>query len=117
MGRLLLQHVLRLEEPSRTGTENPENRLTTDSVLTGYHTSVCKPSGDMMREVADDRGQHSGFRFVDATHDGKEVNCGFEGAGEQTGSGEKQVSYGRRLEIESRGRGPVALEDLEVKMR
>ena len=53
-----------------------------DSVLTGYHASVCEPSGYVMREVADDSGQHSGFRFVDATHDCKKVNCGLEGAGE-----------------------------------
>lgn len=64
-----------------------------DSVLTRYHTSVCETGGDVVREVADDSGQHGGFRFVDAAHDGEEVDCRFKGAGEKTSSGEEEVSY------------------------
>ena len=65
----------------------------TDGVLAGDDASVREAGGYVMREIADDGGQHGGFRLVDASHDCKEIDCGFDGAGEQSGSGEEQVSY------------------------
>lgn len=88
-----------------------------DGVLARYDASVCEAGGYVVREVADDGGEDGGFRFVYAAYDGEEVDCGFEGAGEEAGSGEEEVSYGCGLEVEGRGWGPVALEDLEVEMR
>ena len=41
----------------------------------------------MVREVTDDGGEDGGFGFVDAAHYGEEVDCGFEGAGEEAGAG------------------------------
>ena len=54
----------------------------TDGVLARYDASVREAGGDVMREVADDGGQHGGFGLVDASHDCEEVDCGFDGAGE-----------------------------------
>ena len=71
-----------------------------DSVLTGYDAPVCEAGGYVVREVADDGGQDGGFGFVDSTHYCEEVDCGFEGAGEETGSGKEEISYRGRLEIE-----------------
>ena len=89
----------------------------TDGVLAGDYASVREAGGYVMREIADNGGQHGGFRLVDASHDCEEIDCGFDGAGEQSGSGEEQVSYRCGLEVEGRDGGSVALEDLEVKMR
>ena len=87
-----------------------------DGVLARDDASVCEAGGYVVREVADDGGEDGGFGFVYAAYDGEEVDCGFEGAGEETGSGEEEVSYRCGLEVEGRGRRPVALEDLEVEM-
>ena len=88
-----------------------------DGVLARYDASVREPGRYVVREVADDGGEHGGFGFVDAAHDGEEVDSGFEGAGEEASSGEEEVPYGCGLEVEGRGWGTVALEDLEVEMR
>ena len=54
----------------------------TDGVLTRYDAAVREAGGDVVREIADDGGQHGGFGLVDAAHDGEEIDGGFEGAGE-----------------------------------
>ena len=64
-----------------------------DGVLTGYDAPVCEAGGYVVREVADDGGQDGGFGFVHPAHYREEVDCGFEGAGEETGSGEEEVAY------------------------
>ena len=65
----------------------------TDGVLAGDDAAVREAGGYVVREIADDGGQHGGFGPVDAAHDCEEIDCGFEGAGEQSGAGEEQVSY------------------------
>lgn len=88
-----------------------------DGVLARDDAAVGEAGGDVVRKVADDGGEDGGFGFVDAAHDGEEVDCGFEGAGEEAGTCEEEVPDRGGLEVEGRGGGPVALEDLEVEMR
>lgn len=88
-----------------------------DGVLARDDAAVREAGRDVVREVADDGGQHGGLRLVDAAHDGEEVDGGLEGAGEEAGAGEEEVADRGGLEVEGGGRGPVALEDLEVEVR
>ena len=88
-----------------------------DGVLARDGGPVGEAGGDVVREVAADGGEDGGFGLVDAAHDGEEVDGGFEGAGEEAGAGEEEVADGGGLEVEGRGRGSVALEDLEVQVR
>ena len=62
-----------------------------DGVLTRDHATVREAGGYVVREIADDGGEDGGFGFVDAAHYGEEVDCGFEGAGEETGACEEEV--------------------------
>ncbi len=89
----------------------------TDGVLTGNDAPVREGGGDVVREVADDGGEDGGFGLVDAAHDGEKVDCGLEGSGEEAGAGKEEVAERGGLEVEGRGRGAVALEDLEVQVR
>lgn len=87
-----------------------------DGVLARDDRAVFETGGYMVREVGHNGREDGGPGLINATDDGEEVDCGFEAAGEEAGAGEEKVPDGGGLEVEGRGWGTRALEDLKVQM-
>jgi hypothetical protein len=56
-----------------------------NGVLASDGGAVCEPGADVVGEIGVDGGQ-DGDVFGDTADAGEEVDCGFEGAGEEAGS-------------------------------
>jgi hypothetical protein len=69
-----------------------------DSVLASNYRPIFQPRGNMMREIAIDSRDYIHI-FRDPCNRPKEVDSGFERAGEETGAGEEEVPDRGGLEI------------------